>query len=139
MVDGDVEGAAAVLLEMQGHSPQALEGNARYCYEVGHCSGASLPANATVSDVEAKCDEKYADSNGGPALWRRVTVGEVVSGLPAHGFGLLACALRQYYLCDAALCHRELCSPENAAKYGHLAHRHWENHDGLGSLSDGRC
>jgi len=140
MIDKDVEGAAAVLLEMHGSSPEALDGNARYCYEVGHCSGQRpLPTNATLDDIEARCDRKYADPKGGAALWRRITVGEVVSGLPSHGFGLLACALRHYYLCDAALCHREFCSPENAAKYGHVADRPWDNQEGLGSISDGKC
>lgn len=138
----DVEGAAALLLEMQGAnpSPRALEGNARYCYEVGHCGGGHpLPANASVEEIEARCDAKYSDPHGGVALWRRVTVGEVVSGMPSHGFGLLACALRDYYLCDAALCHREFCTPKNEAKYGHLADRPWDNHENLGSLSKGQC
>lgn len=140
MVNRDVEGAAALLLEMHGSSPEALEGNARYCYEVGHCSGQSpLAANATEGDIEARCDAKYADPKGGLALWRRVTVGEVAAGLPSHGFGLLACALRHYYLCDAALCHRHFCSPNNAAKYEHLSAKHWNNQEGLGSVSNGRC
>lgn len=140
MVDKDVEGAATMLLEMQSSSPEAMDGNARYCYEVGHCDGQSpLPANATVEDVETRCDAKYADPTGGSALWRRMTVGEVVAGLPSHGFGLLACALRHYYLCDEALCRRQFCSPSNAAKYQHLAAKHWDNQEGLGLASDGKC
>lgn len=148
MVERDLPAAADLLLEVQSSSQESLDGNARYCYEAGHCSNQVLHANSTTEDIEQYCDAKYP-ANDGHGIWRSITINDVMptdesrSALlktsTSHTFGVLACALRDYYLCDLALCQTHFCTQGNAARFGHLADKPFVNHADIGTRQPGQC
>lgn len=144
MVERDLHAAAALLLQVQSGSEESLNGNARYCYEAGHCSNKALHANSTTEDIEQYCDAKYQGKDG-HGIWRSVSINDVMPAdgnlqtSASHTFGMLACALREYYLCDLTLCQMHFCTPENEATYGKLADEPFVNHADIGTKHSLQC
>lgn len=138
MIERDLHAAAALLLQIQSASEESLNGNARYCYEAGHCSNKVLHANSTSEDIEKYCDAKYSAKDG-HGIWRSVTINEVTQTSTSHAFGMLACALREYYLCDLTLCQNHFCTPENEATYGKLADEPFVNDAAIGTKHSTQC
>eukprot|EP00408_Alexandrium_pacificum_P042150 CAMPEP_0171239720 /NCGR_PEP_ID=MMETSP0790-20130122/44118_1 /TAXON_ID=2925 /ORGANISM="Alexandrium catenella, Strain OF101" /LENGTH=259 /DNA_ID=CAMNT_0011706093 /DNA_START=37 /DNA_END=816 /DNA_ORIENTATION=+ len=125
---GDLRGYGRLMHESQNNMSRVIQGiDAHYCFAFGHCDNEDIGPTATLSTMEAKCDERF-----GHETWTKqthvafsirdvkITLGNGVymTGNTIQSFAMAACGMGNFH-CDAVYCKQEYCGQKKwRAMYG---------------------